>query len=194
MDWISALPLGWAILLFWAGAILRATTTYALGRGLAAGARHTRLRRRLTGPASLRATRFVDRWGPWAIPLCFLTVGLQTAVIATAGITRMRWGRFLPAMLLGALLWGILYGTVGMAVVWAALAAAVGSPWFAAALGLVGAGVLVLWRTGVPARVRAARQGRRSGARAPVPDGGRRAPSSGPSRPAQPDTTSGAGR
>jgi membrane protein DedA with SNARE-associated domain len=183
MDWIASLPIGWAILLFWAMAIVRSTTTYALGRGIAAGAEHTSLRRYLAGPVYLRAMRFVDRWGPWAIPLCFMTVGLQTAVISAAGITRMRWRRFLPAMLLGSLIWGIIYGTVGMAVVWAVIATALASPWAAAALVLALAGVvvLVMWRTGGMALQRASRSQRRARAAA-----GR--------APAQPDTTSDAGR
>lgn len=150
MDWIASLPLGWAILLFWCGAMIRSTATYVLGRGVAAGAEHTALRRYLAGPVYLRAMRFIDRWGPWAIPFCFLTVGIQTAVIGTAGVTRMRWRRFLPAMLLGSLIWGIVYGTVGMAVVWAVLTTALASPWALLALVVVLAAVvvLVLWRTG----------------------------------------------
>lgn len=198
MDWIASLPLGWAVLLFWLGASIRATITYALGRGAAAGASRTSLRRYLSGPVYLRARSFVHRWGPWAIPLCFLTVGLQTAVIATAGVTRMPWRRFLPAMLLGALIWGIIYGTVGMAVVWAVIAAALASPWAAAALVAVLAGVLVLvlWRTGALARWRAAR------ARHALTDPARqeRAPEERtseertPADRAQPDTTSDAGR
>jgi membrane protein DedA with SNARE-associated domain len=184
MDWIASLPIGWAILLFWCMAIIRSTTTYALGRGIAAGAEHTSLRRYLAGPVYLRAMRFVDRWGPWAIPLCFMTVGLQTAVISAAGITRMRWRRFIPAMLLGALIWGIIYGTVGMAVMWAIITAALASPWAAVALVLALAGVvvLVLWRTGGLARLRAARSQRRARDAAAERAG------------AQPDTSSDAGR
>ena len=198
MDWIASLPLGWAILLFWLGASIRATTTYALGRGAAAGAWRTSLRRYLSGPVYLRARTFVHRWGPWAIPLCFMTVGLQTAVIATAGVTRMPWRRFLPAMLLGALIWGIIYGTVGMAVVWAVLAAALASPWAAAGLvaALAGVLVLVLWRTGTLARWRAARARQAPAGLGPQ----ERAPTAqaGEGRTtdcrAQPDTTSDAGR
>ncbi len=183
MDWIASLPIGWAILLFWSLAIIRSTTTYSLARGIAAGAEHTALRRYLSGPVYLQAMRFVDRWGPWAIPLCFMTVGIQTAVIAAAGLTRMRWRRFLPAMLLGSLVWGIIYGTVGMAVVWAIITAALASPWAAVALVLALAGVvlLVVWGTGGPARLRAARSQRRARTAAQRPG-------------TQPDTNSDAGR
>ena len=164
MDWIASLPLGWAILFFWTLGTARATVTYSLGRGIAAGAEHTSLRRYMAGPVYLRAMRFIDRWGPWAIPFCFLTVGLQTAVIGTAGITRMRWRRFIPAMLLGTLIWGLIYGTVGMAVVWAVLTAALASPvaLIALVLALAGVVILVLWRTGGLARLRASRAQRRA--------------------------------
>jgi membrane protein DedA with SNARE-associated domain len=169
MDWIESLPLGWAILLFWGGAMVRATTTFALGRGIAAGAEHTSLRRYMAGPIYLRAMKFIDRWGPWAIPFCFLTVGIQTAVIGTAGVTRMKWRRFLPAAMLGSMFWGVIYGTIGMAVVWAVITAALASPWVLGALVLVVAGVvlLVLWRTGGLARLRASRTRRRPGDRPP---------------------------
>lgn len=184
MDWIASLPLGWSILFFWSLAIIRSTTTYALGRGIAAGAQHTTLRRYLSGPVYLRAMRFVDRWGPWAVPFCFMTVGIQTAVIGTAGITRMRWRRFIPAMLLGSLIWGVIYGTVGMAVVWAVITTALASPWAAVALVLALAGVvvLILWHTGGMARLRASRAQRRARAAASRQAGD------------QPDTTSDAGR
>ncbi|VXB84501.1 DedA family protein [Citricoccus sp. K5] len=180
MDWIASLPLVWAILLFWGGALCRSTATYALGRGIAAGAEHTALRRYMSGPVYLRAMRFIDRWGPWAIPFCFLTVGIQTAVIATAGVTRMRWRRFIPAALLGSLIWGIIYGTIGMAVVWAVITTALASPVALLALVLVLAGVvvLILWRTGGLARLRASRDDRRARQAAQV----------------QADTTSDAGR
>ena len=45
--------------------------------GIAAGAQHTALRRYMSGPVYLRAMQFIDRWGPWAIPFCFLTVGVD---------------------------------------------------------------------------------------------------------------------
>ncbi|MEV4901090.1 hypothetical protein AB0K08_07065 [Citricoccus sp. NPDC055426] len=164
MDWIASLPLGWAILFFWALGTARATVTYSLGRGIAAGAEHTALRRYMSGPVYLRAMRFIDRWGPWAIPFCFLTVGLQTAVIGTAGITRMRWRRFIPVMLLGTLIWGLIYGTVGMAVVWAVITTALASPvaLIALVLALAGVVILILWRTGGLARLRASRAQRRA--------------------------------
>lgn len=157
MDWIASLPLVWSILFFWALAICRATVTFTLGRGMAKGAEHTALRRYMAGPIYERAMRFVDKWGPWAIPLCFLTVGIQTAVIGSAGVAKMRWRRFIPAMLLGTFIWGIIYGTVGMAVVWTVIWAVLGNPWAIPALIVVVVGIFLIfwWRTGGFARLRA---------------------------------------
>ena len=73
----------------------------------------------MDSPIYRRAQALINQWGALAVPLCFLTVGFQTAVILTTGFTRMPLIRWIPAMLLGTLLWGIIYGTIGMAVFWA---------------------------------------------------------------------------
>ncbi|KRE38092.1 hypothetical protein ASG73_08860 [Janibacter sp. Soil728] len=129
--------------------MLRANATYWIGRGAAAG---TRRWRRLEGepsPAWRRAQALVHRWGPLAVVVCFLTVGIQTAVNATAGATRMPLLRYLPAVTLGSLLWAALYASVGLAAAQAWLAAAARSPVVAtivAALLVVGVVVLVMRR------------------------------------------------
>lgn len=120
MSWSTFLPtFGFLFLVV----MLRANATYWVGRGSAAGAR------RLRGAEDpsrrwLRAAEFVHRWGPIAVVLCFLTIGIQTAVNATAGIARMPLRRYLPAVVLGSMLWATLYATVGLAAARAWLAAA----------------------------------------------------------------------
>ena len=57
------------------------------------------------------------RFGAPAVTLGFLTVGVQTAINASAGMLRMPQRRFLPAVALGAALWSVLYTTVGFTVV-----------------------------------------------------------------------------
>ena len=59
------------------------------------------------------------------MPLCFLTVGFQTAVIITTGFTKMPLRRWVPAMLVGTFIWAVIYTTVGFAV----LAALGLQPW-----------------------------------------------------------------
>ena len=97
----------------------RANTTYWLGRGIAAGVKHTRFQHLLTGPIYQRAERFIQRWGIFAIPLSFMTVGIQTAVNASAGVARMPLARYLPSVIVGCLIWAAIYSTVGMAVIYA---------------------------------------------------------------------------
>lgn len=142
MDWLRDAPFGWAYLFLFLLAMARANTTYWIGRGVVAGVSHSRFERFLEGPIYLRARRFVARWGILAVPLSFLTVGIQTAVNASAGMSRMPLSRYLPAVVAGCLMWALIYATVGMAVVYAALA--VGWWWIALGVVFIVAGAL-LW-------------------------------------------------
>lgn len=91
----------------------RGGATYAVARGLrSATGRRSRL---LDRPSVLRAEIAVGRFGAPAVALSFLTVGVQTAVNAAAGALRMPLPRYLPALAVGALIWGTSYATVGMA-------------------------------------------------------------------------------
>ena len=92
----------------------RGGATYALARG----ARGLAGRRwRLDAAWVRRGEDVVRRFGAPAVTLCFLTIGVQTAVNAAAGSLRMPLRRYVPALLLGALLWAAVYVTVGVAVV-----------------------------------------------------------------------------
>lgn len=117
----------------------RAGATYALARGArSVGGRHTSL---LKGPAVVRAERAIARFGPPAVTLCFLTVGVQTAVNAAAGSVRMPLRRYLPALALGALVWAAVYVSVGLAVLDAFWS---GTPWRAALTALAVAALVAL--------------------------------------------------
>ncbi|WP_144790249.1 DedA family protein [Kocuria palustris] len=116
--WIESLPVVGAVLFFWAVGILRTSIVFWIARAAGSGGRRSRLVQRVvSSPAYLRAEAFVNRWGVLAVPACFLTVGFQTAVIVTTGLTRMPLVRWIPAMLAGTFMWGCIYGTVGMAVI-----------------------------------------------------------------------------
>jgi membrane protein DedA with SNARE-associated domain len=116
-DLVAGWPFWVVLAVFWCGAFARGTATYWVGRGLRAGGARTRWSRHLDRPVVARAERWVRRIGPPAVTLGFLTVGVQTAINASAGVLRMPLRRFLPAVALGALLWAVLYTTVGLAVV-----------------------------------------------------------------------------
>jgi len=93
--------------------LLRANATYWLGRAAWAGADRTRLHRLLASAGFLRAQRLVQRWGAPVVTISFLTVGIQTAVNLAAGVTRMAQRRYLPAVILGGVIWAFLYATAG---------------------------------------------------------------------------------
>jgi membrane protein DedA with SNARE-associated domain len=143
-------PYAAAFAFFFALALARSTATYWAGRGLRAGGERTRWARHLDRPAVVRAERFVRRVGAPAVTLSFLTVGVQTAVIAAAGALRMPLARFLPAAVVGALVWAALYTTVGFAVVEARVAGSAG-PW----LVLVVALAALVWAVTAVVRRRA---------------------------------------
>lgn len=115
----------------------RAQGTYWLGRAVPTGVLQTKkqsgplhsLATWLHGPAPRRGSALLERWGIIVIPLCFLTVGLQTAILAGSGLVQMSWKKFTAAMLPGCVAWALLYG-LGMLAVWTATVKAVaGSPW-----------------------------------------------------------------
>lgn len=119
----------------WVVGIVRTSIVYALG-ALAAegGARLDRIRNAMNSPLYRKARRLINRWGVIAVPLCFLTVGLQTAVIITTGFTKMPLRRWVPAMLVGTFMWACIYTTIGFAI----LAALGLEPWmFPLALAIV---------------------------------------------------------
>ena len=134
-EWFDALPIEVALAFIWVVGIVRTSIVYALG-ALAAegGARLDRIRKAMDSPLYRKARRLINRWGVIAVPLCFLTVGLQTAVIITTGFTKMPLRRWVPAMLVGTFMWACIYTTIGFAI----LAALGLEPWmFPLALAIV---------------------------------------------------------
>lgn len=116
--WIESIrswPWVWAWLTFFVIVLLRAGSTYAIGRAVTAGV----LRRREPGPRTLVAMRQVERWGPPAVTASFLTVGAQTAVNFAAGLGRMTVGRYLTVLVPGAAVWATIWSTIGISAVYA---------------------------------------------------------------------------
>ncbi len=134
MTWSHFLPTFAGLFLI---VMLRANATYWIGRGAAAGTRRWRSSEAEPSAAWQRARRLVNRWGPIAVVFCFLTVGIQTAVNATAGITRMPLRRYLPAVTLGSIIWATVYASVGLAAARAWLATAARSPVVAAVIAVL---------------------------------------------------------
>lgn len=106
----------------------RTQIIYWLGRGLAAGTLKTRLSRHLEGERAQRAITTVNRWGPIAVTLSFLTVGVQTVINLTAGYTRMPFWRYVAALVPGSMIWAAIWTTIGAVAFNAAVALAAMSP------------------------------------------------------------------
>ena len=82
----------------------------------------------LSGDAVGRGRRAVHRCGLVVIPACYVTVGLQTVVLAAAGCLRLKWLTFTVVQVPGAIAWAVIYTTVGFAVWGAAIGAVAGNP------------------------------------------------------------------
>lgn len=135
----------WFFVFLFMVVLLRAQTTYWLARAAASGAVLATGRqgflgavaRWFDGPVPRKGAAMLDKWGVIVIPLCFLTVGIQTAVNAGAGLVRMRWSTYTIAMIPGCVLWALLYGLGTLAVFAAAIRAVAGSPWGWVGLALI---------------------------------------------------------
>lgn len=145
-------PVGVAFLILFCIVMLRGQGTYWLARWITAAAvRHTlprqgwkaRVHGWLRTHVEGRGTGILDRYGILAIPVVHLTVGLQTVILAAAGVLRIGWVRFTIAQALGGLAWATIYTTIGFAVWSAALGAAVRNPWVILVLGLTVAGLVI---------------------------------------------------
>lgn len=131
----------------------RANGTYWLGRAAAAGTERTRLRRLLLAPGYQRAVRWIDRWGAPAVSVSFLTIGFQTLMNLAAGVMRMSLRHYLPAVIVGSVIWAFVYGTIGFVGFTAVTAVYQRSPALGISLTLAVAGLLAWW---IVAQVRAA--------------------------------------
>ncbi len=116
IDRVLDLPWAWAFLFLWVSVMGRANGTYWIGRAVAAGTGRTRWARLLDSPAYDRAQRLAEQWGVLAVPVSFMTVGVQTFVQLWAGVSRMPLRLYLPAVSLGCAIWAAIYSTVGLAV------------------------------------------------------------------------------
>lgn len=135
----------WLFVFLFMVVLFRAQLTYWLARGAASGAVRANghhgfvgaVARWFDGPIPRQGAAILNKWGIIVIPMSFLTVGIQTAVNAGAGLVRMRWSTYTFAMIPGCILWSLLYGLGTLAVFTAVIRAVAGSPWGWAGLTLI---------------------------------------------------------
>ena len=133
LDRLAELPFWQAFLALFASAMVRSNGTYWVGRGAIASWRRYR---GTHGELTARAEALLRRLGPVAVTLSYLTVGIQTAIHLTAGVMRMPLRWYVPAAVVGSVMWAVVYATIGLAVVQAWLAAEAGSWWGVAVVAL----------------------------------------------------------
>ena len=126
LEWIHSLPYPWAFLFFWCLGMMRSHTMYWIGRGVTVGTAHTRWSSLLESPMYARAQSWSARWGVLAVPMSFLTVGLQSFIQISAGVARMPLRRYVAATAAGAIAWAAVYTTIGMAILTAWLTGPIG--------------------------------------------------------------------
>jgi membrane protein DedA with SNARE-associated domain len=123
-------PLALVFSFLFFGAMTRGQLIYWLGRGVGLGARQLNLNLD-------RGRAALHKWGLIAIPLAYLTVGLQSLILAAAGAMRIGWFRFSLACIPGALAWAGIYSTIGWAVWRAVFIDGLKSPWTWLVMGAV---------------------------------------------------------
>lgn len=116
LERIHSLPYPWVFLFFWCLAMMRSHTMYWIGRGITAGTARTRWVSLLESPVYARAQAWSARWGVLAVPVSFLTVGIQSVIQLSAGVARMPLLRYVAATAAGAIAWAAVYTTIGMAI------------------------------------------------------------------------------
>jgi membrane protein DedA with SNARE-associated domain len=141
---LGGVPVGIAIAGLFVIVMARSHGTYWAGRGVVKGAQSShqaqgapswwhatidRLEMWTSTESAQKGLGLVRRWGAPAVSLAYLTVGLQTAVFASAGLVRMPYLRFTIASIPGALVWAVVWATVGFGAVWAAISLFAASPW-----------------------------------------------------------------
>ena len=145
-SWLEGKPFAITFAVLFGIVLLRAQATYWLGRGVTAGVLHTRWADRITGPRTTKAIASLNRYGPPLVTVSFLTIGFQTVVNAAAGLIRMPWVRYTIAMLIGCVAWALIYATIGIAALEAAMALSARAPWalVAVIVAVIAVGVIIM--------------------------------------------------
>ena len=126
LERIHSLPYPWVFLFFWCLAVMRSHTMYWIGRGITAGTARTRWVSLIESPMYARAQAWSARWGVLAVPMSFLTVGLQSFIQISTGVARMPLHRYAAATAAGAIAWASVYTTIGMAILTAWITGPIG--------------------------------------------------------------------
>ena len=123
---LSNFPFWGAWIFMYVLGTLRGQGTYWIGRGASSAVTHVgseeehdskwaKIKAWLDSDRTKTGRTLVHKIGVVAVPLSYLTVGLQTAVLAAAGLVRIQWWKFTVAQIPGAIAWATIYSGVGLA-------------------------------------------------------------------------------
>ena len=123
---LSNFPFWGAWIFMYVLGTLRGQGTYWIGRGASSAATHVgseeehdskwaQIKAWINSDRTKTGRTLVHKIGVVAVPLSYLTVGLQTAVLAAAGLVRIQWWKFTVAQIPGAIAWATIYSGVGLA-------------------------------------------------------------------------------
>lgn len=146
-EMLSNFPFWGAWIFMYVLGTLRGQGTYWIGRGASSAATHVgseeehdskwaKIKAWLNSDRTKTGRTLVHKIGVVAVPLSYLTVGLQTAVLAAAGLVRIQWWKFTVAQIPGAIAWATIYSGVGLAG-WSAVLAIFTGDGIVPALGLI---------------------------------------------------------
>jgi len=140
---LGGLSLVAALIVLFLFALARSHATYWAGRGVVRGAHTvhetdrgfawwrsmiTHLEAWTNTRAAQRGLDLVRGWGPMAVSVAFLMFGLQTAIFASAGLIQMKYTKFTLASIPGAIVWAVIWATVGVSFVWGGIKLFAASP------------------------------------------------------------------
>ncbi|HHT59321.1 VTT domain-containing protein, partial [Corynebacterium stationis] len=125
-EMLSNFPFWGAWIFMYVLGTLRGQGTYWIGRGASSAATHVgseeehdskwaKIKAWLNSDRTKTGRTLVHKIGVVAVPLSYLTVGLQTAVLAAAGLVRIQWWKFTVAQIPGVIAWATIYSGVGLA-------------------------------------------------------------------------------
>lgn len=95
--------------------VFRAATEFTLKRSCPKNPFLAKVHKKLSDGSADYGVRIIQKWGLIAVPLAYLTIGVQTAILGGAGVLKIDRLKFGLAQIPGCLAWAAIYSTIGFA-------------------------------------------------------------------------------
>lgn len=93
--------------------VFRAATEFTLKHSKPKNPFLAKIHKKLSDGSADYGVRIIQKWGLIAVPLAYLTIGIQTAVLGGAGVLKINRLKFGLAQIPGCLAWSAIYSTIG---------------------------------------------------------------------------------